>query len=58
MKTYVISASYCTNRGNLASVRRTVTAKNHDEALAQVAALIRGFKRYLGKLHMNCVEAA
>jgi hypothetical protein len=58
MKTYVIYASYCTNAGNFASVRRVVTSENHDEALAHVAARIKRFKRYFGKLNMYCVEVA
>ena len=56
MNRYIVDAWYCTKKGNPAFVRRTVTAENHDEALAHMAARVRVFKRYGGKLDMNCVE--
>ena len=53
---YLVMAKYMTREGNPASCRRVVMARDHDEALSQVAVRVHQFKRYMGKLDMNCVE--
>lgn len=53
---YLVMANYMTREGNPASCRRVVVARDHDEALNQVAVRVHQFKRYMGKLDMNCVE--
>lgn len=53
---YLVMANYMTRMGNPASCRRVVLARNHDEALGQVAERVHQFKRYMGKLNMDCVE--
>lgn len=55
-KKYLVTASYLTREGNPASCRRVVVARDHGEALGQVAVRVHQFKRYAGKLDMNCVE--
>ena len=56
-KKYLVTANYMTRRGNPASCRRVVVARDHGEALSQVAMRVYRFKKYMGKLDMNCVES-
>lgn len=58
MGTYVVTAHYCTWVGNAAACRRTVQAHSHSHALDLVAARVRRFKRFMGKLYMDCVRIA
>jgi hypothetical protein len=53
---YLVMASYMTRMGNPASCRRVVMARDHGEALSQVTVRVHQFKKYMGKLDMNCVE--
>ena len=56
MKRYIVTAHYGTWAGNMAACRRVVSAHDHGEALDLVAARVRRFKRYMGKLSMDCSE--
>lgn len=51
---YEVTAHFATWHGNLASCRRRVRAASHDEALDLVGARVRTWKRYMGKLSMDC----
>lgn len=55
-KKYLVMANFMTRMGNPASCRRVVLARDHDEALSQVAMRVHQFKKFMGKLDMNCVE--
>jgi hypothetical protein len=55
MQSYFVSGSYATLRGNLASIRRSVLATSHDNALSVVIERVKNFKNYSGKIHLDCV---
>ena len=48
--------NYATWTGHMASCRRVVSASDHSHALDIVRERVRGFKRFMGKLSMDCVE--
>ena len=56
MHTFVVTAHYATWHGNMASCRRHIEAADHSEALRLMAKRVEGFKRYMGKLDMDCVR--
>ena len=53
---FIVTAHYATWTGHMASCRRVVSASDHGHALDIVRERVRGFKRYMGKLSMDCVE--
>jgi len=56
MLSFIVTAHYATWTGHMASCRRIVSAADHEQALGIVAERVRGFKRYMGKLSMDCVQ--
>lgn len=56
MPKFEVTANYCTWHGNPASCRRVVQAPDHNTALNMVAAKVRKFKRFMGKLDMECTQ--
>lgn len=56
MMTFIVTAHYATWTGHMASCRRVVSAVDHSHALDIVRDRVRGFKRFMGKLSMDCVE--
>ena len=56
--TYIVTAHYATWAGNMASCRRVVEAESGGEALEIMSQRIRTWKRYMGKLSMDCVKMA
>jgi len=56
MPKFEVTANYCTWHGNPASCRRVVEAQSHAEALDLVGAKVRKFKRFMGKLDMECTQ--
>jgi hypothetical protein len=53
---FIVTAHYATWTGHLASCRRVVSASDHGHALDIVRERVRKFKRFMGKLSMDCVE--
>jgi hypothetical protein len=58
MAKYLVRAHYCTWAGNPASCSRTIEAESHEAALDAMGARVRGFKRFMGKLDMDCVKVS
>jgi hypothetical protein len=56
MTTFIVTAHYATWTGHMASCRRVVSATDHSHALEIVRERVRGWKRFMGKLSMDCVE--
>jgi hypothetical protein len=56
MHSYEITAHYATWTGHMASCRRIVRANGHSEAMDIFTNRIRGWKRYMGKLSMDCIQ--
>ena len=56
MHVFIVTAHYATWHGNIASCRRYIDAADHGEALDIMAKRVKGFKRYMGKLDMDCVR--
>ena len=56
MKQYIVSIHFATWAGNVASCRRTVWALDHSHALDLIAARVRKWKRFMGRLDMDCTE--
>lgn len=58
MNRYLVTAHYATWTGHMASCRREVEAGSHSDAMDAIAARIRTWKRYMGKLSMDCHQLA
>lgn len=56
MPEFEVTATYCTWHGNPASCRRVVEAPSASDALTIVGAKVRKFKRFMGKLSMDCTQ--
>lgn len=54
MQQYIVTAHYATWTGHMASCRRTVEAQDGEHAMDLITARIRTWKRYMGKLSMDC----
>jgi hypothetical protein len=56
MKQYTVGIRYCTWEGNLAATRRTIWANDESHAFDLIAARVHKWRRYMGRLDMDCVE--
>ena len=56
MDKYIVTAHYCTWHGNPASCRRVIEAESHEQALDIMGNRVRQFKRFMGKLDMDCAK--
>ena len=53
---YIITAHYATWTGNMGSCRRVIEAESEGEALEIMSKRIRTWKKFMGKLSMDCVR--
>ena len=56
MQAYEITAHYATWSGHMASCRRIVQANGHGEAMDIICSRIHKWRRYMGKLSMDCIQ--
>lgn len=56
MQAYEVTAHYATWTGHMASCRRIVQANGHIEAMDILRNRMREWRRYMGKLSMDCIQ--
>lgn len=56
MKKYLIGIHYHSTSGDHVSCRRVVKARDHEHAIDIMYKRVTNWKRYMGKLDMDCVE--
>jgi hypothetical protein len=56
MERFEVTAHYATWSGHHASCRRIVEAEDAGQALDIVAGRIKSWKRYMGKLDLDCIK--
>jgi hypothetical protein len=56
MKKYLMGIHYCSTSGDHVSCRRVVKARDEMHAIDIMSERVHKWKRYMGKLDMDCSE--